>query len=110
MNSDFFVSVKNKKFHFKINGPYAAYDQDNMYKLSAVNWDYEDEFTADDLMRFLASGDLQYFILEELKQKEVADQRLQFRVTKEEKLVIEKKAFAHGKNTSTYLRELALSE
>ena len=109
MNSDFFVTVKNKKFHFQIDGPYAAHGESNMYKLFSTDWEYEDEFLAEDLLRFLASDDLQHFILEELKQKEAADQRLQFRVTKDEKLLIEKKALTYGKNTSTYLRDLALA-
>jgi len=109
MKNEFSVTVKNKRFDFQISGPSEKYGGKELYLLKSNDWPIEQHFTAKDLSKFLSSGDLHYFILEELKEKEKqANSRLQFRVSSDEKTTIEKKAISAGKTVSEYLREVAL--
>jgi len=111
MNNNFSITVKNKRFSFSLSGPFKKYGEKELYLLESKDWPFSQHFTDHDLSRFLASGDLQQFILEELNEKEQkADKRIQLRVTREQQNMIEKKALKKGyKNTSEFLRDVALA-
>jgi len=82
-----------------------------LYTLACPKLQWQQDFDAEDLARLLASEDFEFLIADELRrQQSVKNRRIQIRVTEDEQSVLEKKAIAKGyKNTSTYIRDLALS-
>ena len=54
-------------------------------------------------------GGFSFIIDEQARQGKVANQRVQFRVSKEEKIIIEKRASKEGETVSEYMRGLAIA-
>jgi len=109
MKKHFTVSVLGKKLDFSIiQQPDKQYGE--LYLLSCDEIYFNDVFDAEDLARFIASQDFEFFIADELRrQQEVKNRRIQIRVSEEEQEFIEKKAIKNGyNNVASYLRNLAL--
>ena len=105
MKDTLIIEILGKKLNFLI-----LPEEDNLYRLVCEEVNYDDIFDADDLLHFVASGDFQIFLVDELRrQKKLTNRRIQVRVDESEQAIIERRAILKGyKNTSEYLRDLAL--
>ncbi len=107
MKNKFTITVLGKALEFAI----VFCSKQNLYRLHCSEVGFDDVFDAEDLARFLASEDFEFFIADELRrQKKVKNRRIQIRVTEEEQDIIEEKAIKKGyKSTSSYVRSLAIA-
>lgn len=106
MKNTFIVEILGKKLYFSV-----IPTDDDLYRLVCAELQYDDIFDAEDLLRFVSSGDFQVFLADELRrQKKLVNRRIQVRVDDSEQAIIERRAIAKGyKSTSEYLRDLALT-
>ncbi len=108
MENNFTVTVLGEIFEYKIS-PFEE-DGEKLYRLTCPKINENDVFDAEDLMNYISSEDFKIFLKEEWqKQKKYKNRRLQIRVNEREQNLIEKKAIKNGfKNTSEFMRSLAL--
>ena len=109
MKNSFTKTVLGHTLEFSTNAHKTKFG--TLYTLACPQMKWQQDFDAEDLALFLSSQDFEFFIADELRrQRPVKNRRIQIRVTTDEQSVLEKKAIAKGyKNTSTYIRDLALS-
>ncbi len=106
MKKSLSVNVKNQNHPFSVSPKIV--DGENLIFLDCPAAGISQCFDAEDLLSIL--DDLPELIIDEqARQRKVADQRVQFRVSEEEKVIIEKRAEKDGKTVSEYVRGLAVA-
>lgn len=99
----YFITIKNKKYPYTLK----VGKKLTIVKCEAANIDQD--FLNEDIPLLLK--DLPELIISEQKYQKGKDMVMRFRVSPEDKKIIEKKALAHGySSVSTFLRALALGK
>ena len=106
MKKNLSVNVKNQNYPFSITQK--IIEEEKLFFLHCPEAQVSQYFDTEDLVSIM--NDLPELIIDEqARQRKIADQRVQFRVSGEEKIIIEKKASKEGKTISEYIRNLAIS-
>ncbi len=106
MKKNLSVNVKNHNHPFSITPKMV--DGERLFFLDCEAAGVSQYFDNEDLISIL--NDLPELIIDEQAlQRKVANQRVQFRVSEDEKIIIEKRAEKNGKTVSEYMRELAIA-
>ena len=106
MKKNLSVKVKNQNYPFSITPKIV--EGEKLFLLDCPAAQVFQYFDTEDLVSII--NDLPEFIIDEqARQGKVANQRVQFRVSKEEKIIIEKRASKEGETVSEYMRGLAIA-
>lgn len=108
MNTKLYFTFGNKKYEYSISASHKNEDDETVTHVICEALNIHQDFLTEDVPNLIL--DFPNMLESKIEHRKRKDQLLKFRVSLTEKNCIEKKAYEKGyKNTSEYLRELALA-